>query len=193
MTDDLRKVVELVNEAKRRNISVIQASKLNDLPVWVSVVLTDKVDSYKGKNVVNIRDTAGIKATLDRAIELHKNLHDVKTVTIAIDPGKRCGVAYLVNDVVIRTETYLDKENMVDEVKNFIECHPKAKATLVVGNSDSIFNDLEEVVRSRLPSSVRIVKVAEDFSTKILGRYVKKLSRDEASAVVLAQRWRNSD
>lgn len=142
------------------------------------------VDGY----IISVEDH-GLERSVARAIVYTKSLYirPVRRVVVGIDYGKSIGVAVLVNDDVVYTRSYRSKEEVLRDIRFFIENIDSEVKIVRLGVAQDIDEDFAESAIDILKDIANIEFVPEFKSSK--NRYLlddAKLKPDEVAAINIA-------
>lgn len=186
----------LSTELRRRKIKVVHAGTIVEMPLYADAIIAsgDSGKRTKSSRVVRVEDYTNIKSTVDKALQLARGVTEPKELTVAIDPGKRLGVALFCDDLLIRTETLSDKTSVVEEILSFFAQSENKFKSIIIGSGGTDSAQLANYLRLKLANlpAVSIETVDESFSSRGISPYFSKVKRDEYSAVLISTRKRRS-
>jgi len=191
VTLDLRLASAIKRLASTYNVKVIHVADPRDLPLDVEVVITHRGEFPnldRGK-VLYREDFVSVEELVEKAIELTIVGSSYELVIIAIDPGKNMGAVYLLDGKVIKSRRYGHVEDLINDVKRFMNAHKDAERRyLLLGAASNlqmvkrILGELEKHLREE---GVTIIVSDESFTRKGFVPKVKGMSKDEYSALIL--------
>ncbi|MEN2974022.1 MAG: hypothetical protein ABDH32_00390 [Candidatus Caldarchaeales archaeon] len=184
--------------ASNLGLKVIHVLEIDELPLSIRIVVTTEKNITKNsgdRTIIYAGDYGSIEEILEKVLETLLGIEAYRNVLVAIDPGKTIGVAYLVNDKIIKTSRYVYEEKMMEDLKNFLERHKTAgEKTIVIGSTTDVESSLKlvESIRKNLErfNDLRIEIIDESRTRKGLVPKEKSVSRDEYSAILLSLRNR---
>lgn len=181
-------------ELRRRRINAVHARTIAEMPLYASAII---ISDGSGKSVVrskvvHVEDYTDIKSVVDKALQLARGIMEPKELTVAIDPGKRLGMALFCDDLLIRTETVSDKAKVLDEILSFFANSEDKSKRIVIGKGGTDSARLVNYLRLKLADlpMVHIETVDESFSSRGISPYFARVKRDEYSAVLISTRKR---
>ena len=192
VTVDLRLASRVRRLISEYDVEFIHAADPSDLPLDVGALIAKRSEGLvdnRGK-VLYLEDFNSIEELVERAVEFAITGSDYRVVAVAIDPGKSPGVAYLVDNKLLKTRRYGLIEDLVEDVGRFIERHSEARRKYVIIGSSTNFENVKEVLR-RLEKKLRdqgvtIIVCDESFTSRGLLPKLKGMSKDEYSALILS-------
>ena len=192
VTVDLRLASRVRRLISEYDVEFIHAADPSDLPLDVGALIAKRSEGLvdnRGK-VLYLEDFNSIEELVERAVEFAITGSDYRMVAVAIDPGKSPGVAYLVDNKLLKTRRYGLIEDLVEDVGRFIERHSEARRKYVIIGSSTNFENVKEVLR-RLEKKLRdqgvtIIVCDESFTSRSLLPKLKGMSKDEYSALILS-------
>ena len=192
VTVDLRLASRVRRLIGEYDVELIHAADPSDLPLDVGALIAKRSESLvdnSGK-VLYLEDFNSIEELVERAVEFAIMGPDYGMVAVAIDPGKSPGVAYLVDNKLLKTRRYGLIEDLVEDVGRFIERHSEARRKYVIIGSSTSFENVKEILK-RLEKklrdqSVTIIVCDESFTSRGLLPKLKGMSKDEYSALILS-------
>ncbi|MCL7389240.1 MAG: hypothetical protein LZ173_04805, partial [Thaumarchaeota archaeon] len=109
------KFASLFREAiSKMGVKTIHTVSIDNLPLSVNVIVTKRsefqVDAVN-RRTLYLEDYRSMEELIERVLEVLNGVESYQNILIAIDPGKTIGVAYSVNDKIIRTSKYFHEES----------------------------------------------------------------------------------
>ncbi|MCS7126258.1 MAG: hypothetical protein NZ929_05035 [Aigarchaeota archaeon] len=191
------KFASMFKEASSKvGFKVIHVLSLDELPLSVKVVVTTEKEISKfagNRTIVYAENYGSMEEILEKVMEIMLGIDIYKSVLIAIDPGKTVGVAYLVNDKIIKTSRYVYEEKMIDDLKSFLERHRDAGEKIIIIGSTTTIEESSRLLETLSKSlskfeGLRMEIIDESRTAKGLIPKEKGVSRDEYSAILLSLR-----
>lgn len=194
VTLDLR-LAALVRKASREyRLDVVHAASSEELPLDVEVVIAKRAEGLKidHRKILYWEDFSSVDELIEYALELALTGLSYTMAVVAIDPGKRLGAAYLLDNRVVKTGAYGMIDELVEEVGRFLERHGRAERKYVIVGAASGFELVKQVLR-KLEKRLRgcdatIIVCDESFTSRGMLPKIKGMSKDEYSALVLSLR-----
>ncbi|MCL7397276.1 MAG: hypothetical protein LZ167_07685 [Thaumarchaeota archaeon] len=193
------KFASLFREAiSKMGVKTIHTVSIDNLPLSVNVIVTKRgefqVDAVN-RRTLYLEDYRSMEELIERVLEVLNGVESYQNILIAIDPGKTIGVAYSVNDKIIRTSKYFHEESMFEDVKAFLDRHREAEEKMILVGSTTTQEELSrflEMLTKYLRSIEGLkIEVIDEFRTaRGLIPREKGLSKDEYSAILLLLRRR---
>lgn len=183
----------------KMGVKTIHTLSVDDLPFSVNVIVTKKSE-FQGEAVnrktLYLEDYQSMEELIEKVLEVLNEVESYQSILIAIDPGKTIGVAYSVNDKIIRTSKYFHEESMFEDVKTFLKRHKEAEEkTIIIGSTTTQEELLRflEILNKHLKHIEGLkIEVVDEFRTaRGLIPREKGLSKDEYSAILLSLRRRS--
>ncbi len=196
VTSDFKLVSRLLTEAARRGLRIIHASNPSEIPLKARVLIMKRAEMIKvpvNIPIVYADDYTTATSVLDRAVEIAAGRNDARTATISIDPGRRIGLAYIVGDYVVRTESFTDITGLERSVAEFMANHSWLEVEVVIGSGAPEYRDAVLAAIRRMPSlgDAPITIVPEEGTSRIGPGGKRRRMSDEHAASVLAMRKRH--
>jgi len=195
ITSDTRLASRILSEAASRGVEAMHVMSETDLPLSAKVIITKRLEfpepSYG--HTVFAEDYTSPTAIIDRAIEVCAGKAEARQITVSLDPGKRVGAAYLVDDVVVRTATYTDYEMLASSIEEFVKNHPNVSLSVVIGaGAPNHRDEMLRFLKKRLPflSNASIHLVPEDRTSRQRSWMRSRRGMDESAAASLQRRLR---
>lgn len=190
MSSNLRVAKELKKELVRRRVKFIHLTSADAIPAYITVVISTRREysSASSTQVLIREDFPSTVSLVDQAYELSLGRDRCKVATVSIDPGKRIGVAFLCDDLLIRTEVFHIKQDVVQEAQLFFESHQSQDNRVIIGAGASEHRDeLLQRLRGISVPNLEIYLVNENSSRRNV--YISgDLSDDECSALSISSR-----
>jgi len=197
VTLDSRLASSLLAEASDRGVRVLHIAPGDEPPLSVKAIITKRTEKTgpSSHHVIFAEDYSSPRAILDRAVEVCAGKSEARHVTVSIDPGKRMGVAFLTDGVVVRTTTCFSNEELVESIDEFVRNHPQSELSFVIGSgAPSHREEMLRFLRSRLPyiwgNSVNLVP--EDRTSLRKSWLRGRKTTDEVAAASLPNRLRRT-
>jgi hypothetical protein len=192
-TSDFRLVSRLLSEGARRGLSVIHVVHPSEIPLTVKVLIMKRGEMvWESVKIPTIYadDFTSPTSVLDRAMEIAAGKADSRAATISIDPGRRVGVAFIVDEYVIRTESFTDIVNLERSIREFIENHKMLETDVIIGSGAPEYREAVLELIRRIPSlSQAPVKIVPEEGTSKIGLMARRRrGSDEYAASTLAMR-----
>ncbi|MDJ0272525.1 MAG: hypothetical protein NYU05_02835 [Aigarchaeota archaeon] len=188
LSHDHKFAKRIVEEARRRRLEVVHVHSRGDIPLTAKAVIM-KRGEFPGLTVdkaVEADSTQSAASVVDKAIEKAFMIDKVAKALVAVDPGKKTGLAYYADNVLLRTETLYDYEVLAEHVADFFRNHPESVHHVVMGAGASVYREqLTKSLLSKMPelSEENIFTVPEGNSTRLAK------GRDELAAAVIHRLW----
>ncbi len=195
-TSDTRLASRIADEAASRGVRVKRVLSWDEIPLSTQVIISTRRDNpMKGHgHIIYAEDYTSTRAVIDRALELCSGKEKVREITISLDPGKRVGVAFIVDGAVIRTETHTDYENLAQSMEDFINNHAGARVFILAGSGAHPYRDeMLEYLRKRLPKLFEqaTLKLVPEHGTSRRPAWLPGRRRaDELAAAALPKKLR---
>lgn len=192
LTSDMRLAAKLREISKEYCVEVIHSMNVESLPLDVDVIVASRNEglSIDGRRVIYLENFKALDECLERALELAMGGLGRRMAVAAIDPGKNLGAAFLLDNFVLKTRRYRSFEELVDDVKRFLNRHRDAERKYVVLGATTNINVIKSFMR-RLENAISgvgatIVICDESFTSKGFLPRIRGMSKDEYSALVLS-------
>ncbi|MEM1976541.1 MAG: hypothetical protein QXX29_01410 [Nitrososphaerota archaeon] len=192
LTLDMKLAAKLREISGEYGVEIMHSIDADQLPLDVDVVIASRNEglSIDGRRVVYCEDFESLDECLERALEMAMGRPGRRMVIAAIDPGKSLGAAFLLDNFVLKTRRYGSSEELVSDVKRFLNRHREAERKYVVLGSTTNINAIKSIMM-KLEDAISgvgatIVVCDESFTTKGILPKMKGISRDEYSALVLS-------
>ncbi|MEM2188117.1 MAG: hypothetical protein QXG35_02175 [Nitrososphaerota archaeon] len=192
LTLDMKLAAKLREISGEYGVEIMHSIDADQLPLDVDVVIASRNEglSIDGRRVVYCEDFESLDECLERALEMAMGRPGRRMVIAAIDPGKSLGAAFLLDNFVLKTRRYGSLEELVSDVKRFLNRHREAERKYVVLGATTNINAIKSIMR-KLEDAISgvgatIVVCDESFTTKGILPKMKGISRDEYSALVLS-------
>jgi len=192
VTADLRLASRVRRLLGEYDADLVHVADPRDMPLDVGAVIAKRGEGLLEEHgrALYFEDFGSVEELVEKAVELAITGSDYMMVAVAIDPGKSPGVAYLIDNKLLKTRRYGLVEEMVDDVGRFIESHSKARRRYVIIGSSTSFENVKEILR-KLEKKLRdrgatIIVCDESFTSRGLLPKLKGMSKDEYSALILS-------
>ncbi|MCD6312916.1 MAG: hypothetical protein J7L79_03795 [Thaumarchaeota archaeon] len=192
VTLDLRLAALVRKVSRDYRLDVVHVASSDELPLDIEVVIAKRAEGLKidRKKVLYQEDFNSMNELIEDALELAITGLNYRMAVVAIDPGKSLGAAYLLDSRVIKTKTYGMIEELIEDVKRFLERHERAERKYVVVGAASGFELVKQILK-RLERRLRgldatIIVCDESFTSKGILPKIKEMSKDEYSALILS-------
>lgn len=198
VTLDMRFASSFKEAVSKMGIKTVHALNIDELPLSVVAVIAKKselrLDKVKRK-ILYVEDYESLEELAERVLEVLNEVESYENVLVAIDPGKAIGVAYVVNDKLIKTSKYFHEVAMLEDMKNFLERHREAVEKLIIVGSTTTQEDLSRFLQLlsehfRSIEGLKVEVIDEFRTTRGLIPRERGLSKDEYSAIMLSLRRR---
>jgi len=137
---------------------------------------------------IYVDDYSSLEVVVDKAVEASYRVRRVKEVVIAVDPGKTFGAVYMVDNILLRMETYTDVDQLVADIVTFLQNHQGTRQTILLGSGAQEFREkLYEALLRQHP--VITSEMIQDVPEEDTSRLAK--GRDEVAAAFLLRARRN--
>jgi hypothetical protein len=133
ITDDFRFSYEIIANLKAERIPFTALLKEDPIPLLARIIVTTEREAPEfgpDKYVIYPTGTHGIEFVVARIKNYLKNITQIETMVMGIDPGRQVGMVLLVNDILVEYRTFT------------IEVFPRAAEGLL-----SAFENHEIIVR----------------------------------------------
>lgn len=191
LTSDMKLAAKLREASREYGIEIIHSLDAESLPLDVDVIIASRNEGLPlgGRRVLYYEDFELLDECLECALELAVGGLGRRTVIVAVDPGKNLGAAFLLDNLVLKTKRYGSLEELVNEIKRFLNRHREAERRYIVLGATTSINTIKSLMR-KLEDAISdveatIVVCDESFTTKGILPKVKGMSKDEYSALVL--------
>ncbi len=192
ITLDMKLAAKIREASREYRVEVVHAADAESLPLDVDVVIASRSEelTVEGKKVVYCEDFESLDECMEWALELAIGELGRKIVIVAIDPGKSLGAAFLLDNFVLKTGKYGAVEELVKNVRGFLERHRDAEKKYVVLGAASSLSMIKTVMK-KLEEAISgigatIVVCDESFTSKGILPRIGDMSKDEYSALVLS-------
>lgn len=196
LTSDFRLLSRLVEEGRRRGVRIVHTADSSHIPLTARVVVTKRGEMTAGETglpTVYADDYGSVTSVVDRAVEVAAGREWARTVTISVDPGSRAGLAFIVGDLLVRTESFTDLSDLERCVKEFVEGHKGMTAKVVIGSGAPQYREQVINMIRRMPelANAKVEIVSEEGTSKrgLFGK--RRRGRDEDAAAILSMRRRH--
>lgn len=188
LSHDHRFAKRIVEEARRRRLEVVHVNSREDIPLTAKAVIMKRGEfpGITADRVVEAEATQSPASVVDKAIEKAFMIEKVAKALVAVDPGKKTGLAYYADNVLLRTETLYDYDVLAEHVADFFRNHPESVHHVVMGAGAPIYREhLTKSLLSKMPDlrEENIFTVPEGNSTRLAR------GRDELAAAVIHRMW----
>ncbi|HIQ28962.1 MAG TPA: hypothetical protein EYH45_00180 [Candidatus Caldiarchaeum subterraneum] len=190
MLQDRRLADKIIKEARSRGVTLMQVLDTHVIPLNTKVLITSRSDLKEPTHLtpVFVEDFTSVRAIIDKVIEVNAGKKKIREVTISIDPGKRMGVAFIADGVIIRTANYTDYNNLISDILEFANIHPTAQLNIVIGSGAGEYRDklIEKINQQFTDKSINIYLIPEHGSS----HHGIKIKIDETAALTFHKRFR---
>ncbi|MEM0349010.1 MAG: hypothetical protein QXE96_02785 [Candidatus Caldarchaeum sp.] len=188
LSHDHRFVRKIVDEARGRRLEVVHVTSRGEIPLAAKAIVVKKGEfpDMVVDKAFEAEPDQSPASVVDKAIEKGFMLDKVAKALVAVDPGKKMGLAYFADNVLLRTETLYDQEVLAEHVADFFRNHPESTHHVVVGAGAPAYREqLIEMLLRKMPdlSAENIFTVPEKNSTRLAR------GRDELAAAVIHRIW----
>lgn len=190
VTQDLRFAKRVIDEARRRGIDAKHFNNLDEVSLSAHAIIAKKgeIDNTTDERVVLLNQDMTSTAIIDKAIEVGLCKRNVRKAVVVIDPGKKTGVAFFADEILLRTETYYRNEVLSDDLADFFKNHVDCEKCIYVGEGAPQFREqLISHLTSRIPEiTPDMIKILpEKNSSRLAG------GKDEIAATVISRMRRS--
>lgn len=192
LTLDMKLAAKLREISMEYGVEIIHSIDAETLPLDVSVIIASRNEEVpiNGRKIIYCEDFESLDECLERALELAVGGLGRRIAIVAIDPGKNLGAAFLLDNLVLKTRRYGSSEELVSDIKRFLNRHREAERKYVVlgatTNINTIKSFMERIEDAISGVGATIVVCDESFTTKGILPKMRGMSRDEYSALVLS-------
>ena len=191
VTLDLRLASKIRRLIKEYNAELIHVADPRELPLDVRVVIGKRAEGLlKDEKAFYVEDFCSIEELVEKAYETAIVGSGYKTVLVAIDPGKNLGVAYFIDNKLVKTGRYGLLDELAEEVRKFIKRHEDAERKYIIVGAATDFKAVKEALhkleKKLRGEEVTIMVCDESFTSKGLLPKIKGMSKDEYSALILS-------
>lgn len=180
---DNAKASKMLEALRRLGLQVLWVTTLDEIPLTVKVVVASReeglaipsrlktlyVEDYPSHDCIALQAATSLGSSRPPA-----------SLDVAIDPGRRIGVVYVVDGYVVKAHTYPSIEAFEEDCRLAVECLGKGRrlAFYIGYRPEALTHDLVERLKKQYPISTILV-LPDDGS----GPEFKGLSQDEESAL----------
>jgi len=193
ITDDFRFSFEIIAKFKEERIPFTVLSKDDPLPLLNRIIVTTESEASEfspEKFVLFPSETHGVDFVVARIKNYLKNITQIESMVLGIDPGKRVGIVLLINDILVEYRT-ITIEYFPQAAERVLSTFENQEVTIrigagshrflspvlaALGNLARIYNIITEMV-----DETRTTKGRETFSKL-------KLASHELAALHIAMR-----
>lgn len=180
---DNAKASKVLEALRRLNIQALWVTAPEEIPLTVKVVVVSKEEGLTPPSrlkTLYLEDHFSPECiALQAASSLGPN-RPPTSLDVAIDPGRRLGVAYVVDGYVVKTKTYPSIETFEEDCRMVVECLGKSRRlSFYIGYRPQALTH-ELVAKLKKHYSTATILVLPDDGT---GPEFKGMSPDEESAL----------
>lgn len=192
-TKDLKIAKKICSELEKRGLKYIFLTPEDNFPTYLRVLIYGYRKEFKEttiKNILFYEDYNSPSKIIDKAYEIAFGREKYSNIVIAIDPGNRIGVAFMCDNLIIKTMLFCNIKEFLNELDSFLKMHFNSRKFVLIGKgaqkiSDKIYNE----VNKKFGKDVKIIFIDEKFSNKNIFNMEKNISKDEKSAIALAKKF----
>lgn len=186
VSQDHRFGKKVTDEARRRGLDAKFYSSMEEVPLSADAVVikTDEYEIPAAGKIVPIQPGMQPASIVDKALEIGFGKKTVSKAVVVIDPGKKTGVAFFADEVLLRTQTYFDYELLADHVADFFNNHRCSEWVIYLGEGAPEFREqlIQHLTAKISKASHEIIKtVPEKGSSKLAG------GKDEIAATIISR------
>ena len=183
-TKDFSLYYDLLKVLKKRKISYVSLSSIDNIPSRIGVILTsnNEIHDIKSPKVI----AADAYDTIDHAVDLALQMLIGKDlylkVFIGIDPGDQPGIAVVGDDILLQKTNVETPEEVVTIVKRFLREYPAIETLIRIGHGSMIIRN--RIINSLIPLEIPIEIVDETKTTS--SQQISRPERDSEAAAAIA-------
>ncbi|MEM4316138.1 MAG: hypothetical protein QXI97_03220 [Nitrososphaerota archaeon] len=196
LTSDYRLVSRLMEEGRRRGLKMVHTADSDGIPLTAKVLVTRRGEAAVtdiGVPTVYADEYASVKSLVDRVVEVAAGRWGGGKIIISIDPGRTTGVAFMVGDLLVRTESFTELSDLEKCIREFVSNRRGIATEVLVGSGAPQYRDrvLEMIRRMPELAGTRLEIVPEEGTSKMgLSRRGRR-GKDEYAAAILSVRRRH--
>ncbi len=183
----------MIAKLKEYRIPFTVLRKQDPIPLRTRILVTTESEAWEfssEKLVLTPSGRHGIELIIAQIKNYMKNITQIKSVVIGIDPGKRVGISILVNDILIENHT-LDNETLPRVLKRMLIPFEDQEITIRIGAGSNRY--LRPVIlalrKIHAPYVLNVEIVDERRTTRSRDSFSKfRLSPHEIAALHIAIR-----
>ncbi|MCS7146468.1 MAG: hypothetical protein RMJ28_00825 [Nitrososphaerota archaeon] len=180
---DNAKAVKVMNALRRLRVQPIWVTDVVSVPLTVKVAVASREEGLKPQGRFKTFYLEDYSSPDCLALQLALSLSPPKpksSLAVAIDPGRKLGVAYVVDGNVLETRAYADLSAFEDDCRKVVECLGEGRrlAFYIGYRPESVTHELASRLKSLYPSAKLLLLPDEGEGFKLEG-----LSRDEEAAL----------
>jgi hypothetical protein len=207
LTENLNFFYKINKELNRFNIPFKILNITKKIPPSPSIILTTAEDvknlkkHHENVNFLSYVKNENFEEYFLKVISAYRVGYKdhYSEMTFAIDPGNKCGLIVFLDDYYLNSHCCFEKQDLLNKIKTYVKYFQKdnphiLKLTLKFGNGVlPVTQDLVQQIYQLFNESknMTILLIDEFKSSKIKIKHRikdKKISKDEASALILAFR-----
>lgn len=180
---DNAKAVKVLEALRRLDLGSVWVTSPESLPLSAKMVVLSREEGLKppaGFKTVYVEDYASLECLALHVASGIGPPRPKSSLAVAIDPGQRLGIAYVVDGRVVRTCTYSGVAAFERDLKLVVECLGEGRqlAFYIGYRPEQITHELVTALKRRYPGAV-IQLLPEEGKTQAF----EGLSRDEEAAL----------
>jgi hypothetical protein len=193
VTDDFRFSYEVITKLKAERIPFTVLLKEDSIPLLARIVVTTEREAPEfnsSKNVIFPTGTNGVDFVVARIKNYLKNITQIETLVIGIDPGKQVGTVLLVNDILVEYRT-INVEAFPLTAERLLRAFENHEMTLRIGAGANRYLSPVLTALGHMARRFRITTEMVDETRTSKGREVFsrfKLTPHELAALHIAMR-----
>ncbi len=180
---DNAKALKVLEACRRIGIQALWVTALEEIPLTVKVAVASREEGLSLPSRLKTLYLEDYPSPECIALQAASNLGPNRPPTsldIAIDPGRRLGVAYVVDGYVVKTHTYPSIEAFEEDCRMTVKClgENRRLAFYIGYRPEALTHELVARLKKQYPTAT--IQVLPDDGT---GPEFKGLSPDEESAL----------
>jgi hypothetical protein len=174
---------DLIEVLKKRNISFVSLSSIDNIPRQIGVLLTShkEIHDLKSQKALAADTYDSIDHAVDIALQMLIGKELYAKVFIGVDPGEKPGIAIVGDDILLQKTHVKSPEKVVTMVKRFLKEYPSIECLIRIGHGSTIIRN--RIINSLISLEVPIEIVDESKTTSI---QTKRYDRDSEAAASIA-------
>lgn len=162
VTEDFSLYHDLVVRLKRRGIAFSSLSPRDPIPDDVGVVLTSDKEAAAIPFHPIVTAGSDLDDALDQALKALAGRQRAERLWVGVDPGRRIGVAALMDGVVVATARCASVEEAANRVRLFLQRHPAKRQVVRIGHGAPT---VRNVLLHRLQTLGVPIEIVDETST----------------------------
>jgi hypothetical protein len=183
-TKDFSLYHDLIKVLKRRNLSYISLSSMENISKRIGVILTShkEIHDIKSKKTIAVDIYDNLDHALDLALQMLVGKEIYSKVFIGVDPGEHPGIAVVCDDILIKKTNVECPEKVVSIVKRYIREYHANEYLIRIGHGSKIIRN--RIINSLFTLNISIEIVDETKTTS--SHQISRSKKDGEAAASIA-------